>query len=180
MESAFEQSELFNTWNQKAKAIHDAQEKLCEPIPFRISENDSSAGIVIDFADSSYYIDVIDLVNSIFNDGEIWFFQSNDDEIGFFGSCQKEGAIFEWRINKVNPSFFGIYRFTLSDYISAIKDCIQHLDQSSKSGRTIKSGYPNFDSHNLELCLAQLAQTWTFPSKFKLTTVSGCTRNILF
>lgn len=172
MKPIFEKSELFDTWNKKVKAIHEAQERLCESIPFRISEDDSSAGIVIHLSDSSYYVDVFDLVNSIFKNGDIWLFKTDNDQNGFHIPSSKEGAIFEWKINTLKPTFFKTYRFTLVDYIDAISDCVKHLIQSLKSGKTIKSGYSNIESDNLELCLSQLAKTWTLPSKIKLTTTS--------
>lgn len=180
MELRYEESNLFGAWSAKIKAVHEAQEKMCEPIPFRISEDDSKAGIVIDFPDSTYYIDVFDLVNSIFENTHIWVFKVNNDQNGFFIPPRRHGVTFEWNVSLEDLGYFKTFRFTLDDYIDAIRNCVKHLLHASKSGKTIMSGYPNVNSANLQLCLTQLEKTWTLPSKFKPTTTSVIPETLCF
>ena len=173
-ESIWTNKENVDKENQEVMNMIAAEEATCCAFPISCKEKSGAWGIWFDEKESSYLVEPVDLVNSIYEDDKYYMLEDYSEDEGkkseesYIVAAHKWEHCFSWRILNTNSRCLVQCQFSYDEYIGKIRNCIDKLYEMWKAEKAIAYHQFYHSLEGIEMCKKQLSVSGVTPSHYQL------------
>lgn len=170
--------EIFERESSKVQQEITLAERQCVPFPLICRESDGVWGIWVFVNQTWLLISPIDLVSTLYADGEGYMSLSDNDGVEYNITITKSEYTFIWRIMCADKSYYEEFHYRFIHYFLRIQNRIKHLCDMVRDGRSIAYKMAKLD--HLEVCCKQLEVEVLQPSTYNVLASKIATEGFVF